>query len=197
MTSSWGNQSQTPFDGFSIGALPLLIMYVYLLPVWYTIFNYTNPKMPPEEIAQKIHKYTLYSIVIIVIVGIVSIIPIVGFLQSIDPIEQTMIQTDTPIYSVHRENSIKGSFFLGCGGVKSYTEYYMYVQASNGGMQLFSVPTHRTTIFEDEETNPYLTTFTERRMHSKTGTLDDHTYGEPKYEIHVPKGTVREEFILT
>lgn len=88
------------------------------------------------------------------------------------------------IYSIEKEQSVSGSFFLGSGSINS-TMYFFMWRDWDGGMKLVKTEHSVSTIYEDEENFPYVEVW-----------YNGWVEASYKYKIHVPKGTVLKEYHL-
>jgi hypothetical protein len=86
------------------------------------------------------------------------------------------------IYSIERETSLSGSFFLGTGSIDSVEYFFTWQDRGDGGMILVKIRRTEAVIFESDE-KPHL-----ERWREENG------YGV--YRFYVPKGTVLREFKL-
>lgn len=103
----------------------------------------------------------------------------------------------TLIYSLHDTSTYLGSFTLGCGYIRETMKYTLYVEVKDGGIKLQEIPTDRTVIFQDTEVDPYLLKI-DNWLVTKTGEVVERYYkfGYPKYELHVPQGTIIQHYVL-
>ena len=112
---------------------------------------------------------------------------------------------DVRIYSLNNNrNDIQGSFhvgmFLGTGGgdgeIKT-VEYYQYFKKSGTGYKRDMVPTLKTTVYEDCETNPYITVVKPKYNVKFSGWLFPKRFETVEvdddnrtYELHVLENTI-------
>ena len=108
--------------------------------------------------------------------------------------EERTFTTDTRIYSLRTESSLSGSFFLGCGSIEGTLSYIYYADAGNGGMLLKTIPSAGVVIYQDEADNPYLRTFTTSDVNVKTGEREYSIFDLKQHEIHIPPGSVIQEY---
>lgn len=115
--------------------------------------------------------------------------------------------TNTPIFTLHTDTALEGSFFLGSGSINSYTQYIFYSKVGDTkGMVLSHIPTDDTIVYMDENVSPYVKRIDWVRYNTKTNEIDTYEYirvtgnGDwiryPKYELHVPNGTIIQEYKL-
>lgn len=119
------------------------------------------------------------------------------YVQSTSPTyEDRVVTSDTSIYSIHLSNSVYGSFSLGYGTVSSYNQYLYYKDSGTGGLLLDSVKADGTVIYQDENDKPYVRKTENVAFDTKTGIANRGNLRNYSvtYEIHVPKGTVVEEY---
>jgi hypothetical protein len=111
---------------------------------------------------------------------------------------EVVLEERVPIYSLHDQSQIRGSFFLGSGNLRGELCYALYQDAGNGGIKLQTVPADRATLFEDEPETPYLSILTEALISNRTGEVlwTSQNRNSPTYAIHVPPGTVIQEYVL-
>jgi hypothetical protein len=89
-------------------------------------------------------------------------------------------------------NQLQGSFFLGIGSIDGVPKYTFYAE-HNGGKKLESIDADTVTVFEDTDA-PYLV--------QQTGCKTSmewlaHCYSDKRVtEIHVPKDTIKGNFVL-
>ena len=55
------------------------------------------------------------------------------------------------IYSLDRQMSVYGSFFLGSGYVGSYPSYFFYKSTGDGGYKLYSIPSKDCKVYLDSD----------------------------------------------
>jgi hypothetical protein len=117
-----------------------------------------------------------------------------------------------PITSLkYNNNGISGSFFLGSGSVESTRYYYFLKKNDDGSFTESRVEADGTKVFEDADSlhPPYIVrkydykitspTFKLFYLKSSEGTVSVDGMGcncssENKMEIHVPKGTIIQEY---
>lgn len=133
-------------------------------------------------------------IIAMLIVGVISSVLAIVIVDNSPVIENKEFITDTPIYSIHMNDGVHGSFFLGSGTVNSYTQYLFYKDSGTGGYVLDKVFTDGTVIFQDENNQPYIRKIETAQVDRKSGERFG-TYSN-RFEIHVPKGTIVEEYRL-
>jgi hypothetical protein len=166
MTNLW-----VPIGGFIIGAV-----FVFL----YMAVNFNLDLKP--------------MIVIMLAAGVIFSVVAMVVAENSPVLENKEFITDTPIYSIHMGDKISGTFFLGSGSVNSYTQYLFYKDSGTGGYVLDKVFTDGTVIFQDENNQPYLRRIETAQVDIKSGEhFGAYSY---RYEIHVPKGTIVEEYKL-
>jgi len=132
--------------------------------------------------------------------GILGMVAVMDTLSNRIPgTAEVVLEERVPIYSLHDQSQITGSFFLGSGTLRGELCYALYRDAGNGGIKLQTVPADdRTTLFEDEPETPYLSILTEALISNRTGEVlwTSQNRHSPTYEIHVPPGTVIQEYVL-
>jgi len=108
------------------------------------------------------------------------------------------------LVALGNSSEIKGSFFLACGSVGSEQVYRFYYQTSDGGKKFDQVSVADATIYEEDRQDAYLSKISKTKEYSAT----DHLWLIPSfmeraikkeqisYAIHVPKGTVKQEYKL-
>ena len=67
-------------------------------------------------------------------------------------------ESNSTIISLHINQFSNGSFFIGCGNIKSEEKYILMKKSADGGMNRIYLPVKETTIYMDEDVNPYYTT---------------------------------------
>ena len=88
------------------------------------------------------------------------------------------------IYSASLDSEVRGSFFLAIGSVDERQRYYFYKETDDGGLKLDDVLASMVTIYQDESKAPYI-------LHN-----DWRCDPESFYELHVPEGTIIQNFNL-
>jgi len=87
---------------------------------------------------------------------------------------------------VSLSNSItqEGSLFLGTGSVEGEL-IYSYCYRSNGGIQMSHIPAEKTTIFEEDVTQPRI------EVYSLKGKIFGMVNDTPsKYHVYIPNGSI-------
>jgi len=87
------------------------------------------------------------------------------------------------IYSIGRETSIEGSFFLGSGSLDSVSYFIAWKQYGEG-FKLIKANQDNSVIYEDNSVKPHII--------YKINAFSGVTY----YDIYVPTGTILKEFKL-
>lgn len=100
-------------------------------------------------------------------------------------------ETRTPIVSLNDKWTTTGSFFIGCGNVKSQSVYVFYTGNNQVGYTMVKLHTDGVRIFMDENNSPYYSTRTVW-LDSLFGTCMPYTI----QEIHVPNGTIVKQYSL-
>ena len=108
-----------------------------------------------------------------------------------------LISENTTIFSLHDVNSASGLFLLGCGQIQGEMRYTLYIEEDNNGMKLKQIPVDNTIIYEDTKRNPYLTE-SNLWIVAPSGVFlrRDSWWEYPCYELHVPPGTVIQQYSL-
>lgn len=110
-----------------------------------------------------------------------------------------LIGSDTQIVSLKDSGTIESSFFLGCGSIKGEMQYTAYAVTDDGGYKLVKIPVDLTTIYEDEENAPKVTEY-RMMVVSPEGEIlresNNNRWDYPYYEIHVPYGTIIQQYSL-
>jgi len=109
-----------------------------------------------------------------------------------------VIAENTSIFSLHDTNLISGSFLLGCGQIHGEMRYTLYIEVDNDGIKMEQIPVDKTIIYEDAESTPYLAEYNLWKVTSSGEVLSKYhsKRGYPYYELHVPPGTVIQEYSL-
>lgn len=92
---------------------------------------------------------------------------------------------------------LQGNFFLGYGSVHDQAKYYFYKKTNDNGLQLDSVDASDATVYQDEQTNPYIV------EHAKDFKKNwYYLFGLPigifsqDYKIHIPPNSVLQGYNL-
>jgi hypothetical protein len=93
----------------------------------------------------------------------------------------------TEILSLKDGSTIRGSFVLGSGYVNGIDVYIYYTMNDKGGYVRNRIPADVTTIYMDENDNPYL-------ISHYVETNKRHVQYIHSYSLHVPNGTVTQTF---
>lgn len=110
--------------------------------------------------------------------------------------EYRVITTNTSIYSLHKQQTIEGGFFLGCGSIDGVMQYVFYADAGGGGFVLQTLPAKDVVIYQDESEHPYLKHSAEYNVNVETGEIQFTRFGTTHNELHVPPGTIIQEYVL-
>src|SRR5512137_2340684 len=131
------------------------------------------------------------EIFFVVMIGAVFLIMGLGFADTFYYDEYAVFE-DTYLKSLQDGSTIRGSFSLGSGTIREKPQFVYYAIDGNGYV-LRSVPADASKIIEDEDTKPYLRTYTFIRIGKITG---QRVYDANNYEFHVPKETVIQQWNL-
>lgn len=103
----------------------------------------------------------------------------------------------SPIYSLHNQTSVSGSFILGVGSVSGYDCYVFYKRTSSGGFLRESIPVSSCLLYEGNY-KPTLTEYgclwshlVDSKICSQHFTRND--YQSYYHKIYVPTGTITEQ----
>jgi len=103
------------------------------------------------------------------------------------------------IVSLHDNLVTTGKFCLFSGYLDGEMQYMVYIKQKTGGIKLIQIPSDKTTIYEDSE-SPYLSEFALWSVYPDTLTENNWKHSPnwkyPIYELHVPSGTVIQEYNL-
>lgn len=104
------------------------------------------------------------------------------------------VYSTTEIKSISHKSSSEGSFFIGSGTLKGKSYYVFYVQRDDGSYVLKRIRTCNAAIYQDSS-NPHVTTIVGAKYSDFT--FKPFTNCSMKiHDIHVPKGTIVEQFNL-
>jgi hypothetical protein len=141
----------------------------------------------------------IISLVYFFFCGGIIIIALDGTLYSIADKKETPFKTN--IYGINMKSTVQGqTFFLGCGNVDNDYRYSYYVKfGTKQSFKLDDVSAKKTVIIEDEEVQPYILKWKKVEIVNKKAwkswLLDEDKNEEmDNIEIHVPKGTIVQEF---
>jgi hypothetical protein len=97
----------------------------------------------------------------------------------------------TDIVSLHNNNSISGTFILGCGTISSTEYYYMYTKNGNS-FNRYKLPVDRVSLIEiTDDSLPRVETI----RYKTTDKLKYVVYSlKETYDVYIPKGTIIQEF---
>lgn len=85
-----------------------------------------------------------------------------------------------------------GHFFIFGGTLDEEPMYFYYHQDGNGAIRQGHIPVNDTVIYEDQETTGFIEVYDDK---DEINLWYVHLMGsEPKYEVHVPKGSVVRTF---
>lgn len=97
------------------------------------------------------------------------------------------------LVSLRGGSKIEGRFFLGCGRINQEDVYYFYKKLKNGGFKQDHVIVLETTIFEEDRNDGEIIIY-ESRLRSPNLFVFD-SPGR-RYEIKIPKGSLKKSFLL-
>jgi len=142
----------------------------------------------------------IYRIVwIVVVIGIIYSFIIAGIGAYENRPHDELISEETPLLSLQDGNTIEGAFFLGCGHINGVMKYSLYIRTDEGGIKMQQLPVDDTLIYEDEESNPYILEYNLWDVSPSGDILSKSStdwWEYPYYELHVPLGTVIQEYNL-
>jgi hypothetical protein len=131
-----------------------------------------------NDIGSRAHPVLYPRIGFILVTGLMVLIVMV-------PLWGCTWEQRTAIYSLQDTALMHGSFILGSGQTDEVPVYAFYYSVGNGGFKLGTVPSKYTTIFMDTDTSPYMKTITTK-----------YSQIQQSYELHVPNGTIVQEYLL-
>ena len=121
------------------------------------------------------------------LVGIFFACVLFLFVAIVDGIisQNNYIKTDVvELVSFSNGTTQKGSFFLGTGSLEGEL-IYSYCYRSNGGIQMSFIPAEKTTIFEEDVTQPRI------EVYSLKGKIFGMVNDTPsKYHVYIPNGSI-------
>lgn len=115
---------------------------------------------------------------------------------------KSVLQGHTNLYSIQRETSINGSFFLGSGSLQGTTYYIGYLKDSEGFYHLAKFDTNVTSIKETNEFFPRYEHYKnyECSKFSKVmlgfNCMNTATNTPNTYKLYVPEGTIIQQYSL-
>lgn len=147
-----------------------------------------------EEIRKNKEDITRWLVVIVVVIGIAWVLSMMfSVISNSIPVSNTdvQIETNTSIVSISDGKLGHGSFFLG-SGTFSEKMYFVYYENTTTGYRLKKVSADDTSIMMDEDTSPYLTTFTydSCSIYKDGSSSCYHRWYPVTYVFHVPNGTI-------
>lgn len=99
---------------------------------------------------------------------------------------------DTQLRALSTGSEINGRFyFLGSGRIDEEPVFTFLYEQADGGVKLSSVPADKTTVYEQDESDPYMTTNQARMIPNDLwapfgiATRDSYTY-----EFRIPEGSI-------
>jgi len=99
------------------------------------------------------------------------------------------------LVSMKDTNSLHGRFFLGSRNVNECV-YSFYRKNSDGSIEMNSVAVDAAKIFEDDSVHPRMDVYEEKLVFENTLWVLDCSCGASKYEFHIPKESVVNQFKL-
>ena len=116
------------------------------------------------------------------------------YLQNLGKIKYEFHVKETiPIVSLHNNTEVNGSFFLGSGQVREQEYYFTFAKNQYGAYYRYRVPVNSSLIIESEELeSPHIKVM--------IGQIPDNfkwwvfSFDKINYHIHVPVGTVIQQF---
>jgi len=121
------------------------------------------------------------------------------FFSAIPPTKYELSKEIELVSLRHGENSVRGSFFLGCGSVESNPSYIYYVSV---GPDIYQMKTIKVTdsvfVYEEDRTDGVLKVYAKKFANKSYNWLSDESLleGEERYEFHIPKGSILRDFSL-
>lgn len=102
------------------------------------------------------------------------------------------------IASLRTQEGLSGSFFLGSGTISQTEYYYMLKRTERGGVVRLQLRAHDCYIFEDEQERPNVSwqvvTYAPPAWYTWPGWIDLSYERRTAYDIHVPRGTIIQQF---
>lgn len=98
---------------------------------------------------------------------------------------------DTQLAALNTGNQVTGRFFLGSGMVKSGQTFTFVYDRGDGGYVLSEVPARDSVVYEDEQSNPHMTTIKyETEPNEFWAPFAIMQNRGVDYEFHIPEGSV-------
>jgi hypothetical protein len=100
----------------------------------------------------------------------------------------------TELKAIQDRFGVQGSFFLGCGSINE-EPYYFFYRKENGGYRPDRIEAEKPIIYEEERKSALIKKCFEIKKVKgwlKYFVASPPKPTEPKYEIFVPKGTIRD-----
>jgi len=108
-----------------------------------------------------------------------------------------VVSNTVKIVSLRNGDGITGSFFLGSGSIGSEQYYFYYKKVGNGYQQGKLMADDKVTVFEEErkdgEIRIYVSNFVSKSYFWVAFPV---CMFEPKYEFHIPNGSLKMNFTL-
>ena len=102
------------------------------------------------------------------------------------------------IYSLVSKQDISGSFALGSGYVGSQENYYTFTKNEKGGFEREVFPSHHTTLYMEDSSNPrvewVVSTYTPSKWIVFPWPVDFSWTEDSRYNMYVPQNTVVQKF---
>lgn len=119
-----------------------------------------------------------------------------GILVGFTKIETKEVIRTVPIVSLDRSNTTTGHFTLGTGTISNQVKYFYYTKTKDGGYRLDSINADSTTLYEDDREDGVIAVRSKTEIPEKSWWQFTFMNCEEftKYELHVPKNTIRREF---
>jgi hypothetical protein len=129
-------------------------------------------------------------------IGITIVVIFIGYIifAGLTLQKTEVIVENTSIISLKEISTTTGSFFLGCGNIDGEFKYVMYTSTNDGGFKKHIIPASVTTIYEDEDTNPYVSEYNLWEVLDSDIKREKASADYPYYKLHVPKGTIIRDY---
>lgn len=150
-----------------------------------------------ETLMARIVGFVFFTIVYLSVATIIMV-ALDSTLWGIADKKETIIKTR--IYGINKETTLTGSFVIGCGTINNDYRYSYYVKyGKNESYKLDDVSSKNSVIIEDEEQHPYITKWKFVEIVNKNKwknwiLIPQKIEDIDDIEIHVPKGTIVQDF---
>ncbi|HYD93556.1 MAG TPA: hypothetical protein VEB18_03865 [Candidatus Paceibacterota bacterium] len=137
---------------------------------------------------------TIIGALMLLVLGLVVLILLGTFIGGFIPKKWKVVRK-VSLVALRDETTLGGAFFLGCGGITSETNYVFFERVDDNCFRQQRLASNEVYIYEEDEDDGVLEEYEYVFAHPLFWLIAINP-GKSRYEFHIPRGSVRQEFRL-